>query len=155
MRQVDDFDLTVDSPSAAGAASPAAAAEPSPELAAPQTEPSHADAASAYTAQWLETLQDPAEAEVAHHSAEGFPGPYQTLDTAAEDVNAAAPQQESEESSNAAHHAAAADVDNSSSLQDRAPAASRAEAEAQRLSLTAPEGEEGEMSINFHFLHSS
>ena len=153
--QVDDFALAEDSPGAAGAASPAvphqrrsAQALGPPDLHA-QPGSTDAGATSAYTAQWLDTVPEPAaEARPAlapqpDHSTVCAPQRNQAAD-AVSDEDIMASQQDT--TGHPRPELVEANVDvleeaavNKPKLPDDAPAAAERMTEQRRLSLTAPE----------------
>ena len=164
---MDDFALAEDSPSAAGAASPAVSYQrASAQAVGPpglHAQPGSADAgaSSAYTAQWLDTVPQPAaEAQPAlarqcDRSTVYHPQPDQaahavpTEDTAASQEDAVGHSQP---------ELVDPDVDgpeeaavNRPTAPDEGPAAARRTREQRRISLTAPEEDicEGEPPICF------
>ena len=169
MLQVDDFDLTVDSPSAAGPVSPDLAPQPAAETAAPPAEPSAAaqkysdsatgsesmpNAVSARTAQWLEAIPSPGTQLDRDAS-----GPAADRGSAAESATAEAAQMGMHDSSQQKAPAADDSQTGACSVADKAAerplGAVSAEAESRRLTLTAPEEEEpcdGESSQDLHIL---
>ena len=160
--QVDDFALAEDSPGAADAASPAvpqqrafAQAMALPDL---HAHPGSADAgaSSAYTAQWLDTVPEPAaEAQLSlgpqsDHSTVCAPQPNQAADAVSDEDTVASqqdtaghPQPEVVEPDMSGLGEAAV---NRPKVPDDAPAAAKGMTEQRRISLTAPEEEicEGE-----------
>ena len=158
--QVDDFDLPVDSPSAAGAASPDAARQPVQQDSAqrdhePHTEhhmaPGSDSTASAYTAQWVQ-----ATADTAAEAGDGLvselvdgraaaPEPTQAGDASESAAAAAAHSvmEANDEPQDAASGQHAELAAGEASLQGGMPAKSGVDQiEQRRLTPTAPEEEE-------------
>ena len=158
--QVDDFALAVDSPSAAGAASPDAAHQPVQQNSAQRDHEPHTEhhmafgiysTASAYTAQWVQATADTAAeagdglvSELIYGRA-AAPEPTQAEDASESGAAAAAHSvlEVNNEPQDAAsgHHAELAAGE--ASLQGGMPAKSGVDQlEQRRLTLTAPEEEE-------------
>ena len=153
MPQVDDFDLNVDSPSAAGAASPDVAPQPAVEAAELAAESSTAhhtgsksvatgedkhDAMSAYTAQWLHAIPSP-DAPAGKGASNNKLDPCRNADDARPDV---APRIESSQKkgSPAGQSLEKACSEASRAAEVPLPAAAAGTTE-RRLTLTAPEDE--------------
>ena len=154
--QVDDFALAEDSPSAAGAASPAVPHQRASVQAVGRSDvhaqPGSADAgaSSAYTAQWLDAVPEPpAEAQPdlapqADHSTARAPQPYQAADVVSEEDIVTSQQDTTghpqpglvEPDVDGLGEAA---VNRPKRLEDDAPAAAECMTEQRRISLTAPE----------------
>ena len=167
--QVDDFDLTVDSPSAAGPRSPDLAPQPAVQTAAPPAEAFAADhtdsdsapaseslpnAVSARTAQWLDAIPSPGT-----QLDEGASGPAADRGSAAESATAEAAHagmhDSNQENAPAADGSQTGACSRAARIAEGPSAAVSAETEGSRLTLTAPEEEEpcdGESSQDIHIL---
>ena len=165
--QVDDFDLTVDSPSAAAAASPELAPQPAAETAALAGEACAAsrtisdsatagegmpEAASARTAQWLQCIPSPgtqldmgASGPKADHSS--------ATESAVAEAAHAGVHDSSRQKAPAADESRTVACSGANTAAEKSLAAVRAEIESRRLTLTAPAEEEpcdGEFSPILH-----
>lgn len=153
MLQVDDFDLTVDSPSAAGAASPNLAPQPA-GLAAEACANRHTDSSGiigdrrsgpdatlASTAQWLQTVPS-LDTQLDEGASEAQADPS-SAPVGATAENAAA---ETEACDVAAHPTAYQGLEwgrgEASMAAEEPPTAAAAATEERRLTLTAPDGED-------------
>ncbi len=169
MLQVDDFDLTVDSPSPAGAASPDLAPQPAAETAALAAEACAAghthsdsaaagesmpDAAFARTAQWLQAIPRP-DARLE----KGASGPKADQSSAAESAIPEAARMGTLDSGlrepTAPGQELRGQCGGADGASERPLAAVGAETERRRLTLTAPKEEEpcdGESPQSLHYL---
>ena len=155
MLQVDDFDLNVDSPSAAGAASPVLAPQPAAVAAELATEPGAArhtnsdstgagedghDAATTYTAQWLRAMPCP-EALPGRGVSEPRSDPGSCADDAPAADAPAGENKSSQEKCAAADQRLEGACGEAGVAAEGPPPAAAAEITERRLTLTAPEGD--------------
>ena len=169
MLQVDDFDLNVDSPSAAGAASPDVAPQPAVEaadLAAKVATAHHTDsnsstagedrrdAASAYTAEWLQAIPSP-DAQLGKDASRLKPNPT-TDTTTAENSPADTVDSSQEKAPTAGQSLQGACSEAGMAAEGPLPAAA-ADITERRLTLTAPvdEASDGETLQDLHVFMST